>query len=233
MKYFKFTQISEESGKSWLIEQPLSGPSLPRILIPGLGYTVRIDQDYWVGTADDTAVADPDNYIFEITKEEYAEIVKRDILVAISLGKKNIYQEEKNLRDTVFSTYHETATTAGIYKYEQAKALILDANAAAVDVRLEAETRGVTVAVMAQRIITNHEDFRAKDAKISGIRGKMLDRYNNFVYNLEDPVAMFEDYLTREQIGEERMNPNNESSPLRPVYTNKYALDFATRYKFA
>jgi hypothetical protein len=233
MKYFKFTQISEESGKSWLIEQPISGPSLPIILIPGLGYTVRIDQDYWVGTADDTAVADPDNYIFEITKEEYSEFVKRDILHVIALSKNNIYQEERQLRDTVFSTYHETATTAGIYKYEQAKALILDANAAAPDVRLEAETRGVAVAVMAQRIITNHEDFRAKDAKISGIRGKMLDRYNSYVFNSDDPVAMFEDYLSREQIGEERMNPDNENSELRPVYINKYALDFATRYKYA
>ena len=233
MKYFKFTQISEESGKSWLIEQPLSGPSLPRILIPGLGYTVRVDQDYWVGTADDTAVADPDNYIFEITKEEYAEFVKRDILVAISSGKKNIYQEEKNLRDTVFSTYHETATTAGIYKYEQAKALLLDPNATATDVRLEAQTRGVTVAVMAQRIVTNHEDFRAKDAKISGIRGKMLDRYNSYVFNSDDPVAMFEDYITPEQIGEERAIPERETSQLMPVYVGKYALNFATRYKYA
>jgi hypothetical protein len=233
MKYFKFTQISEETGKSWLIEQPISGPSLPRILIPGLGYSVRIDEDYWVGTADDTAVANPDNYIFEITKEEYSDFVKRDIVLAIALAKNNIYQQEKQFRDEVFGTYHETATTAGIYKYEQAKALILDANAAAADVRLEATTRGVTAAVMAQRIITNHEDFRAKDAKISGIRGKMLDRYNSYVFNSDDPVAMFEDYLSREQIGEQRANPNNENSELIPVYTNKYALDFATRYKFA
>ena len=233
MKYFKFTQISEESGKSWLIEQPLSGPSLPRFLIPGLNYTVRVDQDFWVGTADDAAVANLDNYIFEITKEEYAEFIKRDFLFAISSAKHNIYQEEKHLRDKVFSTYHETASTAGIYKYEQAKALILDPNASAPDVRLEVATRGGDVAVIAQRIVTNHEDFRAKDAKISGIRGKMLDRYNSYEFNSDDPVAMFEDYFTREQIGEERKMPDNENSELRPVYVNKYALDFNIRYKFA
>ena len=44
---------------------------------------------------------------------------------------------------------------------------------------------------------------------------------------------MFEDYFTREQIGERKVNPNNENSELIPVYAGKYALDFATRYKFA
>jgi hypothetical protein len=233
MKYFKFTQISEESGKSWLIEQPLSGPSLPSSLIPGLNYTVRVDQDYWVGTADDSAVANPDNYIFEITKEEYSEFVKRDILFAFSLSKSRVYEQEKDLRESLFGKYHDTATVAGIYKYEQAKALLLDSNASAPDVRVEAEMRGMAVGILAQRIVTNHEDFRVKDAKIAGLRGKMLDLYNNYVFNDDDPVAMYNDYFTREQIGEEKIFPLLENSEMQPVYTNKYILDLATRYKFA
>lgn len=233
MKYFKFTQISAETGISWLIEQPVSGPSLPHTLLPGLGYSVRVDKDYYVGAADDSAQANPANYIFEITKEEYSEWVKKDIMHGINMSMNRLYEEEKILRQRIFGKYDSTASVAGVYKYEQAIELLANPAAAAPDVRVEAAARGVDVLVLAQRIKINHEDFKTKDAKIAGIRGKLLDRYNSYTFNDSDPVASFIDYFSTEQIGEERIIPGMEDSPMRPVIVNKYALALDQRFKFA
>ena len=237
MKYFKFAQISQDTGISWAIAQPIAGPSWPEI--PGLDASTSIQLAhtpvYYIASVSNEAVADPSNHIFELTAAEYAEELKQHVMYQLNKEKDSIYQEEYNFRQSIFSKYHDTASTAGIYKYEQAKALVADATAAAPDVRAEATARGVAPAVMAGRIITNHEDFRAKEAKIAGIRGKILDRVNAYVFNLEDAGGSYADFLTENVIGTmtNKVFENGEMvDKVIDVKVRKYQLALGARFQY-
>lgn len=201
MKYFKFAQVSADTGISWVIAQPVTGPKMPDI--PGLVITAELahDKGFYVGTADDSAVGDPSNYIFEITFEQYGKELKDTVNNTIGQWKQELIQEEKGLREGLFGKYHETASLAGIYKYEQATALVADNNAAAPEIRAEATIRGTTPLALANRIITNHENFRALELKIAGIRGKITDRLEGFVFNDSDPVGSFNEFFSTEKVG--------------------------------
>jgi hypothetical protein len=237
MKYFKFAQISQDTGISWAIAQPVSGPSWPEI--PGLDLNTSVqlahNSTYYIAQVADTAGANPDNHIFELTAGEYAEELKQHVMYHLNKEKESIYQEEYDFRQSIFSKYHDTASTAGIYKYEQAKALVADATAAAPDVRAEATARGVAPAVIASRIITNHEDFRAKEAKIAGIRGKVFDRVEAYVFNLEDADSSYTEFLTEEVIGTrtDRTFENGEMvEKVVDVKVRKYQLALSTRFQY-
>jgi hypothetical protein len=75
MKYFKFAKISADTGISWAIEQPTSGPSWPEI--PGLEASNAIqlskNPTYYVATVGYTANPVAENHIFQLTFEEYAK----------------------------------------------------------------------------------------------------------------------------------------------------------------
>jgi len=236
MKYFKFAQISQDTGISWAIAQPVSGPSWPDL--PGLDVSASIqlshNPTYYIAQVNDTAVANPDNHIFELTAGEYAEQLKQHVMYQLNKEKDSIYQEEYNFRQSIFSKYHDTASTAGIYKYEQAKALVADATAAALDVRAEATARGVAPAVMAGRIITNHEDFRAKEAKIAGIRGKIFDRVSTYVFNLDDADASYAEFLTQDVVGtrtEQVLENGAMVERVVDVKVGKYQLGLGARFQ--
>jgi len=236
MKYFKFAQISQDTGISWAIAQPVSGPSFPEI--PGLEQSLSIqlshNSTYYIAQVNDSAVANPDNHIFELTAGEYAEELKQHVMYQLDKEKDSIYQEEYNFRNSIFSKYHDTASTAGIYKYEQAKALVADATAAAIDVRAEATARGVAPAIMANRIITNHEDFRAKEAKIAGIRGKIFDRVSAYEFNLDDADASYAEFLTEEIIGTVTRNEMENMQMVEKmvdIKVRKYQLALGTRFQ--
>jgi hypothetical protein len=237
MKYFKFAQISQDTGVSWAIAQPVSGPSHPDI--PGLeiSNSIQLAQTpiYYLGRVANEAVADPGNHIFELTVSEYAEELKQHVMYRLNKEKESIYQEEYDFRQSIFCKYHDTASTAGIYKYEQAKALVADATAAAPDVRAEATARGVAPAVIANRIITNHEDFRAKEAKIAGIRGKVFDRVEAYVFNLEDADSSYTEFLTEEVIGtrtERTFKDGEMVEKVVDVKVRKYQLALSTRFQY-
>jgi len=237
MKYFKFAQISQETGISWAIEQPLSGPSWPEIDGLNLNETVQLahNQTYYLAKVSDTAVANPENHIFELTAEEYAEELKQHVMTHIDKEKNSIYAEEKSFRESIFSVYHETATTAGIYKYQQALELVDDETADAPDVRAEATARGVDVLTLANRIIENHESFRAKESKIAGIRGKILDRLQTYEFDLENPDDSYAEYLTEEVIGTTTRKVFEKGEMVDKeveVKINKYTLNLGTRFQF-
>ena len=279
MKYFKFTQIDAETGISWAIKQPISGPSWPNI--PGLNaseviqlaqnpiyYLTKIDVDAlntqllsdWQARVDAqqpteekpnpesipqpdpiVIVGDPDNHFFELTAEEYDNELKEHALYLINQEldqlnqeKNTIYQQEADFRNLVFSTYHDTATLAGIYKYEQAKELVADETAAAPDVRTEATARGVTPLVMANRIIQNHESFRQKEAKIAGIRGKMQDRLNSFVFDLQNPETSLNEYMSEEVIGTRTETVFEDGVQVEKnidIKAPKYTLSLSARFQ--
>ena len=237
MKYFKFAQISAETGISWAIAQPISGPSYPDL--PGLDLSTAVQlahsPTYYIGQVDNGAVPNPDNHIFELTAAEYAQELKQHVMHQLDKEKDSIYQEEYNFRNSIFSKYHDTASTAGIYKYEQAKALVADATAAAPDVRAEATARGVAPAVIANRIITNHEDFRAKEAKIAGIRGKIFDRVSTYVFNLEDAGGSYTEFLTQDVVGTRTENVFEDGEMVEKVVdvkVRKYQLGLGTRFQY-
>ena len=79
MKYFKFAQISQDTGISWAIAQPVSGPSWPEITGLNISTSIQLSHNpiYYIAQVDDTAVANPDNHIFELTTGEYAEEIKQ------------------------------------------------------------------------------------------------------------------------------------------------------------
>jgi hypothetical protein len=237
MKYFKFAQISQDTGISWAITQPISGPSWPEI--PGLNLNTSIqlshNPTYYVAQVDDSAATNPDNHIFELTNAEYAEELRQHVMHQLNKEKDSIYQEEFNFRQSIFSKYHETASTAGIYKYEQALALVEDATAAAPDVRAEATARGVAPGVIANRIIENHEDFRAKEAKIAGIRGKIFDRVEAYEFDLEDADGSYAEFLTEEVVGTTTRNVFEDGEMVEKevdVKVRKYQLALGTRFQY-
>jgi hypothetical protein len=237
MKYFKFTQISADTGISWAIAQPISGPSYPDIPGLDLNNTVQLAHApiYYIATVANEAVSDPDNHIFELTDGEYAEELKQHVMYHLNQEKDSIYQEEYNFRQSVFSKYHETASTAGIYKYEQALALVEDGTAAAPDVRAEATARGVAPGVIANRIIENHEDFRSKEAKIAGIRGKILDRVSAYVFNLEDADGSYTEFLSEEVIGTRTGQVFEDGELVEKeidVKVRKYQLALGARFQY-
>lgn len=237
MKYFKFTQIDAETGISWAINQPISGPSWPDIPGLNLNETVQLAQNsiYYLAKVDDSAVANPDNHFFELTLEEYAQELKDHIMIKLNQEKNTIYQQENEFRNSIFSTYHETATVAGIYKYNQAKEFLTDSSAPAIELRAEAQARGVTVEVMANRIIQNHENFRQKEAKIAGIRGKILDRLQSFTFNDQDPDASYNEFMTEETIGTTKRNEFENGEMVEKdvdVKIHKYSLNLPARFQY-
>jgi hypothetical protein len=236
MKYFKFALISAETGTSWAIAQPISGPSCPEILGLDLSTSIQLAHSsiYYIAKVSDEAIANPDNHIFELTATEYAQELKQHVMYQLDKEKDSIYQEEYNFRNSIFNKYHDTASTAGIYKYEQAKALVADATAAAPDVRAEATARGIEPGVMATRIITNHEDFRTKEAKIAGIRGKILDRIGVYVFDLENADTSYTEFLTEEVIGtgtRNEMEDGNMVEKVVDIKVRKYQLSLGARFQ--
>ena len=156
-------------------------------------------------------------------------------MVQLNKEKESIYKQEADFRDSIFSKYHDTATLAGIYKYEQAKELIADNTSEAPDIRAEAASRGVAPEVVAGRIIQNHESFRQKEAKIAGIRGKVLDRIESFTFNMEDPDASYQEFKTEEKIGSVKRSEFKDGEVVDidvDVNVYKYSLSLPARFKF-
>lgn len=237
MKHFKFAQVSAETGVSWAIAQPVSGPSWPKI--PGLDLSASIQLAhspiYYVGPVSDSATPDPSNHIFELTASEYADELKSHVMHQLTRERDSVYQQEYDFRSSVFSKYHDTASIAGIYKYEQAKGLLLDPTADAPEVRAEAAARGVDPVTMASRIVTNHESFRAQEAKIAGIRGLVMDRLNGFEFDLSDPDGSCAEFTSTEVVGTQTVQEFESGEQVEKevdVVVGKYSLSLPVRFQY-
>ena len=231
MKYFKFTKVDSRTGISINVKSPIGSPVFPNIKGLQVLTQDPMITEFWYGTGDSTRTKtitslnpvhesdptqseyvettieeevsyDTENQVWELTKEEYADALQICINHLIAQKKENLYEEEKMYRDQVLGKYHATATVAGIYKYEQAKKVLSDPTDSAPEVRTEATARGLTVEQMAQRIVNNHEEFRTLEAKIAGIRGKILDRLNSFTFDSNDPETSWNSLNEQEFIEE-------------------------------
>ena len=232
MKIFKFRQVDAKTGISVAIERPMEGPTNPAL--PGLVEIFDEYNYYKYAHVDDSAVADPENFIFEITEAELTADVQGKVDDVLAAWTAQVYQNEKDLRQLVFGKYDDTATSSGIYKYNEALKFV-ETGAASLDLTTEASTRGVTVEDIAIKIIENHELFRVREAKIAGLRGKILDRLNGYTFDTDDALGSWDELVKRtEVIGhrEPGPNPGPGPEPDLDVKVGYYAPDLATRWQY-
>ena len=196
MKIFKFKKVDAKTGISVDIEKPREGPANPNL--PGLN--VIFDLNYFFyAEVDDTAEANPENYIFEITEEELTNDIEAKTNQYLAMYKADAYSEEIELRNQVFGKYHDTATSSGIYKYNEAVRFLTDGTPP-LDITTEAEVRGVSETEIAERIVINHETFRTKEAQIAGLRGKILDRLDAYVFDVDDAIGSWKELVERQEV---------------------------------
>lgn len=185
--YIKFHQVDALTGISIKLQPTVEGPTFPAIA--GLELIApSVDFDLWYAIVPDNYVPDNANLIFKLTKSELAQELSKKVDALRQNQLTVLYQQEIDLRNSIFSKYHETALLAGIYKYDQAKALVTDGTPSSI-IDLEADIRGITSIELANKIIANHEAFRDTSAKLAGLRGKIADRLNGFVLDMNDPIV--------------------------------------------
>lgn len=197
MKYVKFYPVDDVTGVSALIEEPKSGSSVPKI--PGLtNLCVDYPCQWYYGQVPDDFVPDPDNHIYELTMEQYAEELTKKIEALKKDAIKYLFEEERYLRDVKLAPYHESATTAGIQKYQEA-IQYTETGVASVSLTTEASMREITVDQLCEKIVRKYETFRNLDSRISGLRGKILDRVRSFTLDATDPWTSHQEWETREE----------------------------------
>ncbi len=232
MKIFKFRQVDAKTGISVAIERPMEGPTNPAL--PGLVEIFDEYNYYKYAHVDDSAVADPDNFIFEITEAELTADIQGKVDNTLAAWKTQVYQNEKDLRQLVFGKYDDTATSSGIYKYNEALKYV-ETGTASLDLTTEAETRGVTVEDIVDKIIENHEAFRVREAKIAGLRGKILDRLNGYTFDATDALGSWDELVKRmEVIGQREPGPgpNPGPEPDLDVKVGYYYPELALRWQY-
>lgn len=230
MKIFKFFPVDGETGISIAIQKAPGGPCNPNL--PGFVEVFQVDGGYRYAHVDDSAVDNPDNYIFEVTEQELSEVIQAKVTNVLAERKSQVYQNEKNLRQLVFGKYDDTATSSGIYKYEEAKKFLVDGTPS-LDITTEASVRGVTETEIAEKIIENHEAFRVKEAKIAGLRGKILDRLNAYVFDATDALGSWEELMNRmEVIGQRDPGPNPIPDQNLDVKVGYYSPELSLRWQY-
>ena len=175
-KNIKWIQVDADTQVSTAIAKTKAGATNPNL-------TDLVEQFDWgqyrYGTCADSVTinsASNDNFIFEISDADYIADIKGKIEEYVREWKVTVYEEEKNLREQQLGTYGDTAYAAGAgYKYSAATAFLNNGTANA-GLTTEANARGVSVTVLANKIKTNHEAYITKDAQISGLRGLLYDR---------------------------------------------------------
>lgn len=224
-KYFKFHQVDCETGISIEIEPSVNGPTHPQL---DGRKVIFASNDFFYAIASDSAVENPDNYIFEITEGEFKTEMAEVITKMRNDYIENLYGSEKSLREKLLGNYHNTATVAGVYKYEEAKKLLDNGvNSSIIDI--EASIRGITSEEMAQKIVDNHNKFREIDAKIAGLRGKLLDRVNSFVLDETDIV---ESYLSLTRRLETISGGGSTDSTIDEVTDSYYLPNMVLRWEY-
>jgi hypothetical protein len=231
MKFFKFYKVDASTGKSVEVESPVEGPTNPNL--DNLGQVYEFG-GWNYASADDTASADADNYIFEITEAEYIQVFKDAFDALKFINTSEAYTQEKGLRTSQFGKYGDTATVAGVYKYDLAKAYVADNTVDAGAVATEATARGLSTLAMANKIVTNHEAFRTTEAKIAGLRGKIVDRLAGLTFNessVSDALASWTEITKQEKIGERDMAIAGDGDAKEDINVGHYSPSLSQRWE--
>jgi hypothetical protein len=235
MRYFKFTQVDSVTGISVNRETSKEGPKNPDI--DGLQILMQdgINSCFFYGTVSSKAVPNPENQCWELTLQEFADTVKANLDREVDRAREQLFEEERGLRRVYLQgKYDDTASIAGIYKYDQAKAYLAGDPGSYQVLQTEANVRGVTLQVLAERIVANHESFRNKEAIIAGLRGKQLDRINGFQFDEADPWGSWQEFFKLETIGTrtEQVFENGQMvNEEVPIQVRHYGPELGARYQ--
>jgi hypothetical protein len=232
MKLFKFQQVDFITGISVLLEPPINGPTNPNI---GEYNIVLVDGDWRYAYVSDSSVENPENFIFEITEQEFSVFLKNKADNLVNEWKSQLYVQEKNLRNAILKKYDDTALSSGIYKYSESKNF-LDSGKNSEILNAEANVRGISVIELANKIITNHENYAINEAKISGLRGKILDRLNSYVFDLSNSLESWRELAEKTEIIGQKEIPTLGPEPLpqkdNNVKVGYYHPDLSIRWKY-
>ena len=175
-KQIKWIQVDAGTQVSINIAKPVEGPANPNLT----DLDVQFDWGGWrYGTCADSVTinsASNDNFIFEVSDNDYIADIKSKIEEYVAEWKVTVYEQEKELRKEKLGNYSDSVyASASGYKYDAAVAFLSSATANA-GLTTEATVRGISVTALANKIKTNHEAYITKDAQISGLRGLLYDR---------------------------------------------------------
>jgi hypothetical protein len=235
MRYFKLTQVDSITGISVNRETSKEGPRFSDL--PGLNVLLQdnINSCFFYATVGQAAQPDPENQCWELTLQEFAAAIKINLDREIDRAREQLFEEERGLRRVYLQgKYDDTASIAGIYKYEQAKAYLAGDPGVKPVLETEASIRGVAVQVLAEKIVANHESFRNKEAIIAGLRGKQLDRINNFQFDAADPWGSWQEFFKLETIGTrtEQVFENGQMVDEEvPIQVRHYGPELGARYQ--
>jgi len=203
-KNIKWIQVDVDTQVSIAISSPKAGAANPTL-------TDLVEQFDWgqyrYGTVADSVTVDNSNFIFEINDGEYIADIVGKINEYVDAWKAQAYDYEIDLRKKELGTYADSVyASASGYKYDAAVAFISSATPNA-GLTTEAFYRGTTVGTLAAKIKTNHEAYITNDAKISGLRGMIIDRIDGINAGLDTSTVIkaLESYAgihTSEKVGE-------------------------------
>ena len=203
-KNIKWMQVDADTQVSIAITPPKTGAANPTL-------TDLVEQFDWgqyrYGTVADSVTVDNSNFIFEINDGEYIADIVGKINEYVDAWKAQAYDYEIDLRKKELGTYADSVyASASGYKYDAAVAFISSATPNA-GLTTEAFYRGTTVGTLAAKIKTNHEAYITNDAKISGLRGMIIDRIDGINAGLDTSTVIkaLESYAgihTSEKVGE-------------------------------
>tara|TARA_X000000368_G_scaffold373503_1_gene324562 strand:+ start:1928 stop:2632 length:705 start_codon:yes stop_codon:yes gene_type:complete len=203
-KNIKWIQVDVDTQVSIAITPPKTGAANPTL-------TDLVEQFDWgqyrYGTVADSVTVDNSNFIFEINDGEYIADIVGKINEYVDAWKAQAYDYEIDLRKKELGTYADSVyASASGYKYDAAVAFISSATPNA-GLTTEAFYRGTTVGTLAAKIKTNHEAYITNDAKISGLRGMIIDRIDGINAGLDTSTVIkaLESYAgihTSEKVGE-------------------------------
>lgn len=235
MKYFKYTQISEETGVSWALAQPISGPSHPKL--PGLRNILQLnyDQLYWLGEVDDEAVPNPENHCFEITAQERALELKKVIDWEIEHRLPNMEEEYKRFREFYLQLDLSFNPVMEIHKYQQALQIQTDPESPARVIRKEAAEKNISPMDLANTYIEDYNKFQLRDSYMKEIYDLIMSRYNNYFFDLNNPDLSWNEWHSKEKIGEELVEHLIESQTepviqMSNIIVGKYEFALGPRY---
>ena len=227
-KNIKWIKVDSVTGVSEATAKATNGAVNPNLS----GLTEQFDWgQYKYGTADDSVSANDSNHIHEITDAEWISDIYGKIDEFVREWKVLVYENELDLRKTELGTYADSVyASASGYKYDAAVAFLSSATANA-GLTTEAFYRGTTVNTIATKIKANHEAYITKDAKISGLRGLMLDRIDGILAGIDTSTVAkaLESYAgihTSEKVGTDEDSKDVNAGFYNPT-------DLRSRYEYS
>lgn len=214
-KFFKYIRVDEKTGVSVRLT-PSNQPSHPKL--PGIE-VIYVDRngDYHYCTADDSAVGDPSNFIFEINLDSFLYEMENEISFFKNDYRSNLINEYKQLQSDLQIKYFDVSGPFAYLKYQEAKEY-LDNGVESSSISAESGISGETPDTIAQRYVDNYEEYKIEESKLIGAKNLLEKRINDFKLDPENAVGSLKEWFDRKEIfGKAPQTPSPEAAPLPDV----------------